>query len=50
MAENWEKVDGKSDEERALRDEKLRCHNGRYSLVNCGKAYRDLQVDVYRGG
>lgn len=32
-----EKVDGKSDGRRVLRDERLRCHYGRDGPVNCGQ-------------
>lgn len=33
-----------------LRDERPRCHYGRYGPVSCGRSARDLQVDVHRGG
>lgn len=46
-AENCGTEDGKSNGEDILRDENQRHQNGRYSQVNCGKEYRDLQVDVY---
>lgn len=35
-----EKVDGKSDEGRVLRDERPRCHYGRCGPVNCGRSAR----------
>lgn len=46
-AEKCGTEDGESDGEEVFRDENQTLQNGRYGQVNCGKAYRNLQVDVH---